>query len=137
MANVRRRRIVLALCACVLALGAIVLLFIPRRGVVRNQSRHVVWVVDTDNGYAVAHLLGPDRQSPRTLDADGVRCLDGTPIEGHDSWWKARDVSVAHLTEEAGTVQLSCIACSAVQDDEFGSSVRYDRSPDWGEPLHE
>ena len=110
--------------------------FVPRRGVVRNDTTRVLWVVDTDSGFAVAHLLAPGRQSPRTLDADGVRREDNLPIDDHGSWWKARDISVAVVHEEDGKVTLSCIACSAVLDDEFGP-VRFDRTPGWGDPLHE
>ncbi len=94
----------------------------------------MLWVVDTDEGHAVAHLLGPGRQSPRTLDADGVRSDDQTPIDEHGSWWKARDVSTAVVREDDGHLTISCIACSAVLDGEFGP-VHYDRRPDWGEPT--
>jgi len=132
----RGRRILLATTATVLALGAVALRFVPRHGVVKNESRHVVWVVDTDRGYASAHLLAPGRQSPRELDADGVRAEDQSPIDGHESWWKARDVSVAVVRETDTSLQISCIGCSAVADREFGP-VRFDRTPDWGEPLHE
>lgn len=132
--SLKQRRTFLALIAIVLAAGAVAIRFVPRRGVVKNDTKRVLWVVDTDQGRAVAHLLGPGRQSPPTLDADGVRSEDQVPIDGHGSWWKARDVSVAVVREEDGTLKISCIGCSAVLDGEFGP-VRYDRTPDWGEPL--
>lgn len=132
-----RRRALLATTAALLALGGIAIRFVPRHGVVRNESTRVVWVVDTDRGYASAHRLAPGRQSPRGLDADGVRTEDRSLIDGHASWWKARDVSVAVVRDSQAGLTIACIACSAVNDDEFGP-VRFDRSgTDWGEPLHE
>ncbi len=124
-----------------LLLGALLLAvaafrFVSRRGVVRNDSTHMLWVVDTDTGVAVAHLLAPGRKSPLTLDADGVRSAEKLPIDEHSSWWKARDVSVAVIHDQDGSLTLSCIACSAVHEDEFGP-VRYDRTPGWGEPTHD
>lgn len=131
----RRRQIVLVSCAGVLALGAIGLRSLPRRGVIENESKHQLWVVETDSGRAVAHLLAPGRRSPHTVDADGVRCENGAPIDAHGSWWKARDISVARVGEDDGVLSLSCLFCTRVQDDEFGTSVRFDRSAGWGEPL--
>jgi hypothetical protein len=128
------RRGLLATLAALLAAGALAIRFVPRRGIVKNDTQRVLWVVDTDTGSGVAHLLAPGRQSPRTLDADGVRSVDQAPIDEHGSWWKARDVSVAVVHEKDGALTLSCIGCSAVLDDEFGP-VRYDRTPSWGEPT--
>lgn len=105
--------------------------FVPRRGSIVNDSQHVLWVVETDGGRAVAHRLAPGRRSPPGLDADGVRSVENLAIGGHTSWWKVRDVSVGTVRDEASALVISCLACSAVEDDEFGT-VRFDPAPDWG-----
>lgn len=134
--NRRRTTLLLGVLLLLLLTAALAFRSVSRRGVVRNDSTHMLWVVDTDTGVAVAHLLAPGRRSPRTLDADGVRSADKVPIDEHSSWWKARDVSVAVIHDQDGSLSLSCIACSAVHEDEFGP-VRYDRTPGWGEPTRD
>jgi hypothetical protein len=106
---------------------------LPPKGIVRNQSNGVLWVVENDSGRAIAHLLAPGLRSPQNLDADGVMDQRRTPISGHVSWWKARDISIADVRSEAGNLTIDCLTCSAVFDLEFGP-VLFDESPGWGQP---
>lgn len=106
----------------------------PSRGRIKNESPRPLWVVETDSGRAIAHKLAPGHASPAHVDADGVRSIDGAPIRGHKSWWKVRDVSSGTVRATDGALDIRCLICSEVQDDEFGS-VRFDDSNGWGEPL--
>ena len=100
-------------------------------GAVKNHSTHTLWVVETDTGTAVAHLLAPGYQSPREIDADGFKAVDGTTVDGWSSWVKIRDVSTADVRDHGSDLTRGCFFCHNVGPTEFGS-VRYDRSPRWG-----
>jgi len=104
------------------------------KGSVRNHSSRTLWVVETDTGTAVAHLLEPSQQSPSSVDADGFKAVDGTPIDGHTSWVKIRDISTADVRDSGTELTRGCMVCSSVTEFEFGT-VRFDRSPGWGRPL--
>ena len=135
-----RRGLVLG--TAVFAVTGIAYAVIPHRGVIENATQSTLWVVETDQGYAVAHLLGPGRRSPPNVDADGVRAegesrasLPGaTTIAGHRSWWKVSDVSRATVRGVGEALQISCVVCRTVEDREFGP-VRYDGADGWGEPT--
>ena len=103
-------------------------------GVVRNHTQKTLWVVETDTGPARAHKLGPNRKSPAGVDADGVQTVDDTPISGHTSWWKVRDINTADVNQNDAQLTIDCFLCPAVQENEFGP-VTFDSSPNWGEPL--
>ncbi len=61
------------------------------KGHVKNFSSKSIWVLETDSGSAIAHLLKPMFKSPPSVDADAYKREDGKPIEGHKSWWKIYD----------------------------------------------
>jgi hypothetical protein len=90
--------------------------------------------VETDSGPAVAHKLAPNRKSPASVDSDGVKTVDGTPISDHTSWWKVRDVSTADINATGAQLSIDCLLCTRVNENEFGT-VTFDNSPNWGEPL--
>ncbi len=104
------------------------------KGKIRNYSLKDLWVVETSTGEAVAHRLRPSWQSPRGLECDGLRAVDGTPIDGHESWIEIIDGSLADVTYHRGALSVDCILCWQVEEDEFGP-VRYDYAGGWGEPL--
>ena len=105
-------------------------------GSILNLSRRVLWVVETDSGRAIAHKLGPNLKSPPSVDCDGVKAVDGTPISNHNSWWKFRVIQVEVWDDGSGLKIRWCAypACFSVSEGEFGD-VTYDNSTGWGVPI--
>jgi hypothetical protein len=106
------------------------------KGTIRNYSSKTLWVVETDSGPAKAHKLSPNMKSPSTVDADGVKTVDGSPIDGHTSWWKIRDISTADIYDNNQNSKLTIKASfkSRVKENEFGS-VEYKQESGWGEKI--
>lgn len=103
-------------------------------GKVKNYSSKELWVVKKDDGPAIAYRLAPGYQSPDTVDADGFRAVDGTPVDGHSSWVKIIDLATAEVRDNGGCLQRGCLLCINVEDNEFGS-MSFDHSESWGTPL--
>jgi hypothetical protein len=103
-------------------------------GQVKNHSSKMLWVVETDSGQAIAHKLAPDLQSPGSVDADGFKAGDGTPIDGHTSWVKIRDFSTADVKDSRSQLERGCFFCEDVEENEFGN-VTFDDADAWGEPI--
>jgi len=103
-------------------------------GRVRNHSSKTLWVVETDTGPAVAHKLAPGRQSPGSVDADGFRAVDGTPVDAHTSWVKLIDLSTADVADSGDQLTRGCVLCGNVGDNQFGT-VTYNDADEWGEPI--
>lgn len=104
-------------------------------GQVKNHSKSKsLWVVETNTGHAIAHKLAPQRKSPNSIDADGMKAVDGTPISGHRSWWKIVNFSTADVEDDGNALTAGCILCIRVEEKEFGN-ITYDESLRWGEPL--
>ena len=103
-------------------------------GQVKNHSNKVLWVVETDSGKAVAHRLAPKRKSPPSVDADGFRAVDGTPVDGHKSWVKIIDWSTADVKSKGGKLTRGCYLCRNVGELEF-VTVEYSDAGGWGLPL--
>lgn len=76
------------------------------KGSVCNHSSKTLWVVETDSGPAKAHKLGPNMKSPSNIDADGIKTVDGTSINGHTSWWKIRSIANADVYDDSPNNQL-------------------------------
>ena len=53
------------------------------KGMVRNHSSKILWVIETDTGKPKAHKLGPKRKSPKGMDAAGFKRFDGKSISNH------------------------------------------------------
>lgn len=104
------------------------------KGRVRNHSSRTLWIVETDTGSAIAHKLAPGYQSPSSVDADGFRAIDGTPVDGHSSWVKITNLSTADVSDHGSQLTRGCIVCWNVQDNEF-SNVTFDPASGWGERL--
>lgn len=105
------------------------------KGSVHNHSSKTLWVLHTDEGSARAHKLPAQRRSPDDCDADAFRAVDGSLVDGHDSWVKVTSISTADVrNEDDGTLSRGCIACYDVEDDEFGE-VTYVHDDGWGRPL--
>lgn len=103
-------------------------------GKVINRSSKILWVVETDTGRAIAHKLYPNKQSPRGVDADGVRPVEDIPISGHKSWWKVIDISTAEIENSSTGLVIDCLTCRKVENNEFGD-IQYDQNENWGESI--
>ena len=104
------------------------------RGRIENRTNRALWVVETDSLRPTAHRLDPFKKTPPGVDADGVKSVDGTPISGHDSWWKIGDTEWATITESGGVLMIDSfpsILKRKVGPLEFGNIV-YDNSTGWG-----
>lgn len=98
-----------------------------------NNSSQSVWVVDTDTGSAIAHILAPGYRSPIGIDADGVKGYS-VSISGHSGWWKTKAGATASLSNDGGAISIGCGGagyCYIVGDNEFGN-ISYDSSGGWG-----
>lgn len=105
-------------------------------GQVVNFSSKTLWVLETNSGKSIAHLLLPMTKSPLKIDADAFRREDGKAIEGHKSWWKFYDFSTVEVFDESGSLKLSVVTKVKVSDEEFGGkSIIYDSAKNWGEPI--
>lgn len=105
-------------------------------GQVVNFSSKTLWVLETNTGSSIAHLLLPMTMSPISIDADAFRREDGKLIEGHNSWWKFYDFSTAEVYDNGRDLKLSLITKVKVSDEEFGGkSIIYDSSKGWGKPI--
>jgi len=107
---------------------------------VRNYSNKVLWVVETTTktkGFqAVAHKLKPGMKSPRNIDADGFKRVDGGAIEGHKEWWNIRDLFQAYIYSYGRSVKaIVLLYKKAVSLHEFGEKVYYDKSDNWGDKI--
>ena len=104
-------------------------------GRINNRSSRTLWVVETDSGPAVAHLLAPGRRSPPGVDADGFKAVDGTAVNGHRSWVKVTDWSTADVRDARnGTLDRGCWLCRDVPESQFGA-VDYRVDSGWGRSL--
>ena len=112
-------------------------------GQVINNSSKTLWVVETEAGSANAHLLPPGHRSPGHVDVDGVRAEDGTPIEGHDNWWKVWSrwglSNTAVITDSAGgDLAIDCQGippCTKKEEQEFGDVTFLRGEESWGERV--
>ena len=106
-------------------------------GSIRNHSSKILWVLETDSGPAKAHKLAPNMKSASTIDADGVKTVDGTLIDGHSSWWKIRDISTADIYDgnQNGQLTIKAKFKSRVKENQFGE-VEYLPDSGWGEKIN-
>ena len=100
-------------------------------GQVRNHSSRALWVVSSDRGRPVARRLEPGFESPSTVDADGFKAVDGTPVDGHRSWVKIVDLSTADVKDDGDELTRGCFLCRSVGEREFGRPRFVDESG-WG-----
>ncbi len=111
------------------------------KGEILNRSSVPLYVIDTTTNEgvsgkppAVIHILAPGRKTPKGIDADGFKRVEGKPIQGHTSWWKIRSISTAVIRDEGSDLKSSAILESKVKEDEFGP-YEIDSNPGWGEPI--
>ena len=99
---------------------------------VRNRSSKAVWVVETDSGPAIAHILNPGKISPSGVDTDGVKGVNSS-INGYNSWWKLPDLTglTTIYDNGRGGLTIACNACFKVPEDKFGN-IQYRDDPNWG-----
>ena len=102
-------------------------------GRVQNYSNKPLWVVEFESGRPIAHMLGPNMQSPTAVDAVGFRTVDRTPIDGYIGWYRVM-VATAEVRYKAGKLVPGCVFCWKVTEEEFGLVI-YDYAEGWGEPL--
>ncbi|MGK5090454.1 DUF3892 domain-containing protein [Deltaproteobacteria bacterium TL4] len=104
------------------------------KGTVKNYSSVPLWVVETDNGKAIAHLLATKRKSPKHTDADGFKRVDGKSIYDHASWWKIYSGTTADIYDYGNGLTINISIMRRVPENQF-EEVTYDSSEDWGEPM--
>lgn len=107
------------------------------KGHIYNYSSKTLWVVETDTGLAKAHKLAPNMKSPSSVDADGVKSADGTPINEHVAWWKVNDLANADIYDDKQNNQLIIKSSfkRKVEENEFGQ-VEYIQNANWGEKIN-
>lgn len=106
-------------------------------GVVINRSKRPVWVLEDDRGRPTAHILAPNRRSPKSTDADAVKGMGKVHISGHGEWWKIIDIGVGIIHDGPGNslaLEATLMTSWRVDEKHFGF-VKYDSAPGWGEAL--
>lgn len=99
---------------------------------IKNYSSKALWVLETDTGKPIAHILKPRTKSPPKVDADAFKRRDGKAIDGHKFWWKVYDISNVEVFDLGNDLVVSAVTKTALKDDEFGKdSVTYNES-EWG-----
>lgn len=106
------------------------------KGSVRNYSKANLWVVETDTtGDPIARILPSGFKTPRNIDVDGFKRVDGRVIQGHKAWWKFYDFSTVEVFSDGRGLRISAVSKTAVSERHFGNkNVRYIQK-EWGEPL--
>lgn len=104
-----------------------------RNGLILNHSSKTLLVIETDSDQPTAHVLGPKRKSPASIDADGFKRQDRQTILGHKGWWKVPDFCRADIWEIGSNFLLPVSIMRPVKDNHFGS-YQLDSS-EWGEDL--
>src|SRR3989339_1530720 len=107
-------------------------------GQVKNYSSKKLWVLETNTGVAIAHILLPGQKSPQKIDADAFKRVDGIPVEKHFSWWKFYDFSTVDVFDDNQELLISVITKRSVDDSEFEGSqrkIQYNKNSNWGERI--
>jgi len=107
---------------------------LKENGQILNHSTKVLLVIENDSGKPIAHLLGPKRKSPASVDADGFRRLDGKPILLHKGWWKVPDSFRADIFELGADFLMPVSVMVPVGDKHFGE-YQISEDKNWGEKL--
>jgi len=95
------------------------------RGQILNHSSIPLFVVETDSGSAIVHVLGPKRKSPKQVDADGFRRLDGETVLLHKDWWKIVDFTTADIWQIGDNLLIPTSLAIPVSDGYFGKGKGY------------
>ncbi|OFZ48277.1 MAG: hypothetical protein A2381_08570 [Bdellovibrionales bacterium RIFOXYB1_FULL_37_110] len=103
-------------------------------GQVRNYSSVELSVLENDTkGIPIAHILPPGYKTPKDIDIDGFKRVDGKSVSGHTNWWKFYDLSIVNVEEGKKGLKISMITKTAVKEDHFGK-VTYIHE-NWGSPI--
>jgi hypothetical protein len=107
-----------------------------RKGAVRNYSNVGLWVLETDTtGHPVARILRAGYKTPKDIDFDGFKRIDGKAIQGHRNWWKFYDFSTVEVFKDGRGLRVSVIAKRAVKEKHFGDrDVKYLKGQ-WGSKI--
>ncbi|HAZ12726.1 MAG: hypothetical protein A2X86_13990 [Bdellovibrionales bacterium GWA2_49_15] len=104
------------------------------KGQVKNYSSFEIWVVENDTyGRPIARILPPGFKTPKQVDVDAFKRIDGVSIDKHKNWWKFYDFSTVDVYSSGQRVFVSAISKTAVDELHFGK-VEY-KNEKWGEPL--
>ncbi len=109
-------------------------------GSVENRSKADLYALETDtnedreNKDPVSHVLRSCRRSPRGMDIDGIRTVNGEGIDGHVAWWHLHSAGVTVKREKGQLTKGWCMRCQRVPIDHW-TGVQYPSEPNWGEPI--
>ncbi|MCP4756687.1 MAG: hypothetical protein GY866_37975 [Proteobacteria bacterium] len=111
------------------------------KGRVKNLSSKTLFIVENDTqNRPVARKLGPKRKTPRNIDADGFKRIDGKPIKGHDSRWKLRGWTTIEVEDDGDSVKFADTYgrkhLKKVKEMHFGK-IHHCDIQDWGIPIRD
>ena len=107
------------------------------QGTIRNMSSLTMLVISTDIDETKSpHTaeLPSCHETPRHIDFDGVRSLDGQPIKNHRGWWKVREPAIRTVSGKHGSLDIDCsdfslnLICFAT-DTDHDRKNRWDVAP--------
>lgn len=105
-------------------------------GSVKNYSKVDLWVLETDtSGKPIARILSPGFKTPKGIDCDAFKRVDGKSIQGHKYWWKFYDFSTVEVFSNEKGLKVSVISKSAVPENHFNDMKPKYIQKRWGDPL--
>jgi hypothetical protein len=106
------------------------------KGAVKNYSNVELWILETDTtGHPIARALKPGYKTPKNIDFDGFKRVDGKAIQRHRNWWKFYDFSTVEVFTDGRGLRISVIKKTPVDERHFGEqNVKYLKGK-WGDPL--
>ncbi len=103
-------------------------------GIIFNHSQMPHYVIETDTGPSLVHILGPKMKSPIGLDADGFKRVDGQSVLGHKDWWKIIPLVSVDIYQVGSDFLLPVSLIRPVPDQQFGNYKTIDNK-NWGIPM--
>ncbi|MGB0454063.1 MAG: hypothetical protein ACPGJV_10150 [Bacteriovoracaceae bacterium] len=105
-------------------------------GSVKNYSKIDLWVVENDTtGGPVARVLPGGFKTPKGVDFDGFKRVDGKAIQRHKNWWKFYDFTTVEVSTDGRGLRVSAIAKVAVSEKHFNNKKPRYLKGKWGERL--
>lgn len=106
------------------------------KGRVKNYSKVNLQIVETDTtGDPVARVLPAGFKTPKNIDCDGFKRVDGKAIQGHKQWWKFYDFSTVEVFNDGRGLRVSVISKTAVSENHFNNKIPDYKKGMWGELI--